>query len=141
MLLIGWEIFYITSIWNYTSVNRSKANLALIWYLVILTGLRSHTLWLSDHDTAQFLDIKCTENIHVPTTIYKFKCLYSDENIQKFKNYLQRLTFLDVFNDKNANLAFSEIHVIITLEILFPSSNVKIFMKSNSTTRTLAKNA
>lgn len=83
-------------------------------------------LALSDH-TAQTLKVPVKK-----TCKFKYWYItrrnYSNENIFKFKNHLQNLTFSDIYLTNNPNKAFDYFHELFTLiyKLCFPIQKIKI---------------
>ncbi|KAL0868298.1 hypothetical protein ABMA27_007827 [Loxostege sticticalis] len=86
-----------------------------------------NVLGLSDHETAQTLSFK----LNILTKEFTIEKIdYSKENIAKFISCISALSFIEVFNNDNANEAFNELHSLIELfsKLCFP----KIFVKSRN---------
>ena len=112
---------------------RGKSCIDLIISNIKQTTSSILSLWLSDHDTAQFLRLNCKECIQIPRTIYKFKRIYSNENIKKFRDSLNGLTFSTIFAKNDPNLAFNDFHDLVSIfyKLCFPTIKTKINIKSN----------
>lgn len=98
----------------------------------IASNLRSATsfvlpLALSDHETAQFIsfNIKKTDKSRLN---YIQKRDYSLENLQKFKYYMESLSFSDILSINDSNKAFCEFHGLLSLfnDLCFPYIKVKL---------------
>lgn len=91
------------------------------------------SLCLSDHNTAQLLcfDVKLTPIL--PRAVYSFKKCYSPENIKMFQNCLESLSFLDEYNETDANVAFNRFYdwFCLLYKLCFPTIRAKINTKPN----------
>lgn len=91
-------------------------------------------LLLSDHDTAQLLNCPVKVMNTVPKTYFVYKRCYSRENIQKFKNYLNQITFHDLYLTSDLNNAFNEFYDLYCLlyNLCFPIIKTKISSQTNT---------
>lgn len=92
---------------------------------------RAHRLGISDHDTAQVLTFTVTKKKLPPKQWFTLKRDYSQENINKFKECLQSLSWTEVYNAQNFKESFSVFHELITMfyKLCFPI--YKLRNKSN----------
>lgn len=90
-------------------------------------------LYLSDHNTAQILQLFLKVTLNIPNTIFSFKRLYSEENIALFQSYLKSLSFQEVYKHSDINTAFNEFHDLFCLlyKLCFPIVKKKINTKCN----------
>lgn len=89
-------------------------------------------LQLSDHDTAQTISIPVNK-VPLIQNWYVHKRDFSIENQLKFRNYLRSLSFSDVYQEKNMNVAFNLFHEILCL--LYNQCFPKITLRLNNKPR------
>lgn len=79
------------------------------------------------------LNLKAT-SFNIPKIIYTFNREYSEENIQKFRNYLKSLLWNSVYSEKNLNVAFAEFYTTFHLlyVLCFPKIKKKIVLSSKA---------
>lgn len=93
----------------------------------IFSNIKSATsrvlkLGLSDHDTAQILSMTINKDIYQPSKLYMTKRDFSQENIDKFYECLNSLSFNDMFNETDLNTSFNYFYDNFCLfyELCFP---------------------
>lgn len=74
----------------------------------------TENLYLSDHNTCQILSFY-TNNYHKTKYWTEYKTDFSYENIYKFYDYINSLTFNDVLQEKDTNKSFNLFHDIFML--------------------------
>lgn len=79
-------------------------------------------LGLSDHDTAQMLDLTIKIKMFQSSKYYIIKRDFCQDNIRKFRESLGSLTFDAVYKESKLNLAFDIFHdeLCLFLELCFP---------------------
>lgn len=87
-----------------------------------------YQLELSDHNTAQMLFIPIKNENYVTTSYFLYKRDLSKENLDKFKNCMMQLSFNDVYETKDVNLATQSFHDLITqfYQLCFPKIRIKV---------------
>lgn len=90
-------------------------------------------LGLSDHETAQMLYFSVESKDKKPMTSYTYKRKYNVENINRFKNYISKISFNEVFVENDLNTAYDTFHdtVLLFYNLCFPKEKVKIHTKKN----------
>lgn len=85
-------------------------------------------LGLCDHNTAQLLKIPCSKKILINSYYYIFKRDYSSENLIKFRQYMQALSFSEVLEQTNIDDAYNCFNDLFTLiyKLCFPIVRIKI---------------
>lgn len=85
-------------------------------------------LHLSDHDTAQMLSFPLKHKIQKQTTYSFYKRDYSLNNIQKFKECLRNVSWSEVYDEKDLNMAFNSFHELLGLfyNLCFPKLKMKV---------------
>lgn len=86
------------------------------------------SLGLSDHETAQSLAIPVTSTGEQRAYFFRFRRDYSPENCVKFYNYLNSLSWSDVYDKNNAPAAFKHFHDMFALlyKLCFPVIKIRI---------------
>lgn len=99
----------------------------------ILSNIKDATatvlpLYLSDHETAQLLSFAIKETIKIPKFHFIFKRDYCFENINKFKDCVKNLSWSEVYDEFDPNVAFQKFHDTLTLfyNLCFPNLKIKI---------------
>lgn len=89
-------------------------------------------LHLSDHDTAQILSFPLRVQTKA-ATFHIYKRDYSLNNIHKFRECLQNLSWSDVYVESDANTAFNHFHELICLfhNLCFPKVRIRINTNNN----------
>lgn len=97
---------------------------------------RIHHLGLSDHDTAQSLEITVKNKKNRLEQYFIQKRDLSTGNIKKFIECLQSLSWSDVFNEIEINKAFNVFYELFTLfyNMCFPIIKKKIVLKRKNNT-------
>lgn len=92
-----------------------------------------HDLGLSDH-TAQTFQIPTKRQPPPIKWWYEYKRDYSQENVQKFQEYISSLSFQEVLSEKDANDAFNLFYELYVLfyNLCFPVVKVKVTSKKNT---------
>lgn len=87
-------------------------------------------LGISDHETAQLLTIPATNKKTMLTNYIIYKRYFSNENILKFRECMRGLSFNDVYNESNLELAYSNFHELLTLffNLCFPILKREYFL-------------
>lgn len=77
---------------------------------------------LSDHDTAQILNVPTSQNTKPLCDWYIFKRDYSTSNITKFTECVYSLSWTDVYTENNFNAAFNSFYdtFILFFNLCFP---------------------
>lgn len=85
-------------------------------------------LHLSDHDTAQLLSFPVGYKTLQSATYFIYKRDYSLDNIRKFRECLQNLSWSEVYGKKDLNIAFSTFHELLCLfyNLCFPKIRIKV---------------
>lgn len=87
-----------------------------------------HKLGLSDHETGQTLQLPL-KNKNIPVQQwFVWKRDHSQENIDKFKEYLRQLTWWEVYEFKDFDLAFGYFHdmYVLLYKLCFPLLKIKV---------------
>jgi hypothetical protein len=91
---------------------------------------RTHQLHLSDHNTAQSVEVKYPEKelTNYPSSIVRLKYAFWPEYKNKFVECINSLTFSDVYESSDVQVAFNRFHNIITLffGLCFPLIRSKV---------------
>lgn len=97
-------------------------------------------LYLSDHDTGQMLSFPVNEKAEKRTTYYIYKRDYNLDNIRKFKECLNNITWSDIYIKSDAN-AFSDFHELLCLfyNLCFPKVKVKVNNKNKNNQNWISK--
>lgn len=98
-------------------------------------------LHLSDHDTAQMLSFPIKNKSLKLAAYYVFKRDYSIDNIRKFKECLQSLTWADICLNTDSNSAFNEFHDLLCLfyNLCFPKVRVKVNSNNKNAQKWISK--
>lgn len=91
----------------------------------------THELGLSDHNTGQTLTVKFANKIKNHTKDYWIlRRDYDADNIMKFKDIMAQLTFNDIYDEPDFDIAFSKFHDTIKLyyDLCFPIIKTKRHM-------------
>lgn len=86
-----------------------------------------HNLYLSDHETAQSITFQIKADIKKHISWFEYKRDFNKVNIQKFCECISSLSFADVYNSEQLDVAFNEFHDIFCLiyNLCFPTIRVK----------------
>jgi hypothetical protein len=85
-------------------------------------------LYLSDHDTAQLLTLPVEQKVIKPHIYYIYKRDYSIDNVRKFKDCLQSMTWKNIYQETELDKAFHLFHDLVCLfhKLCFPKIRIKI---------------
>lgn len=86
-------------------------------------------LQLSDHDTAQLLSLPVLKtHYNKPKSYYRYKKDYCADNVRKFKECLNCLSWTEIYKESDLNLAFHNFHESLCLyyNLCFPSIRQKV---------------
>lgn len=86
------------------------------------------TLGMSDHETAQMISFPINNKIIKRDVNYMYKRNYSNENISIFKKSISKLSFNEVYMEKDPEIAFNKFHdILLTFyNLCFPKIKIKI---------------
>lgn len=84
-------------------------------------------LGLSDHNTAQMLNVPVDSITLEPQILYTINKDYCDENARKFHHCLAQLSFFEAYNEPDLNSAFNSFYDIFILfyKLCFPVKQTK----------------
>lgn len=86
-------------------------------------------LHLSDHDTAQMLSIPFRHKVQIKqAAFYIYKRDFNLNNIQKFRECLQNVSWSETYAENDIDVAFSYFHELLCLfyNLCFPKIKVKV---------------
>jgi exonuclease III len=97
---------------------------------------KTHQLHLSDHDTAQTVEVNCTwcDPSTISTHYFKYGYDFSLENTKKFAEYVNSISFQEVYETNSTQTAFNFFHDLITLffKLCFPLIKIKINLRNKN---------
>lgn len=94
----------------------------------------THEVFLSDHNTCQTLTFPVEQRKPALKYWYKVNRDYSDENIKKIVEAIANLSWIDVFENTDANESFNIFHenFLLFYKLCFPIRKSKVYVNSTS---------
>lgn len=126
------ELFRLLQSYGYKShisePTRKNSCIDLIISNIPDTNSMTHLLELSDHNTAQTIEIPVENKPNLLTHYFVKKRDFNPEYINKFCECLQSLSWSDIYMESDANKAFNAFHEVYTLfyNLCFPVRKIRI---------------
>lgn len=117
-----------------TDPTRKKACIDLIISNITDANSKIHHLGLSDHNTAQTLEIPIDCKNGKLKHYFVKRRDFSPENLMKLKDCLQSLSWADIYNESDVNRAFNSFHELLILfyNLCVPIIRVKVTLKKKA---------